>query len=451
MAKQYLADTKNASGNTMNALLDIAQQAGITGANGMNSYDLTTAIKNATGTSGNTYGGTIGNATLKNYGYQVDSQGNITKVPQSAVSTMTVGALAPIRDALMQLPGYSDEVYGNMEVTPQLYQQALLANQMQQQQQQIIDQMNAQYAAQQAAINRQTQATVDSINSNRAGVEDAYQKAQREAYINSVLQQNQMSDYLAAAGYSGGMAESTLAQINNNYANNRQQATSERDAANLELDRMIAEARASGDASLANAANNYYNNYVAALENQKQLDYQLSQDLLGQLNYDQEQKAQAAQLQYERDQYNREYTDAQAKESAVQDFNTFLNTYEGKYNKKATYEQWIKNLQGMDDPYGYNAQKIAYLRQYINKTFGSGSSSGGGNGNSQETYGGGDYAKGNAEEIKRNALAIAYGNSTYGMKANGKTDALAYVEKQNLNGYISEKEANEIIKALGLS
>ena len=59
-------------------------------------------------------------------------------------------------DALSQLPGFSNELYGNMVVTPQLYQQAILVGQMQQQQQQAMEQMKAQYAAQQDAINRQT-------------------------------------------------------------------------------------------------------------------------------------------------------------------------------------------------------------------------------------------------------------------------------------------------------
>ena len=47
MAEAYLADTKNASSNTLNALLDIAQQAGIGNASTMSSYDLTSAIKKA--------------------------------------------------------------------------------------------------------------------------------------------------------------------------------------------------------------------------------------------------------------------------------------------------------------------------------------------------------------------------------------------------------------------
>lgn len=380
--KPYIAYTGEQNANNTMYLNEVAKLAGISDPGTMSSFDLTEAIKKATGTSGNTYGGTIGNKTLNEWGYQVDKNGNISRIQNpsaGATPDATVAAVGSVYDALSQLPGFSNELYGNMVVTPQLYQQAILAGQMQQQQQQAMEQMKAQYAAQQDAINRQTQATVDSINSNRAGVEDAYQKAQREAYINSVLQKNQMGDYLSAAGYSGGMAESTLAQINNNYENNRQQATSERDAANLEIDRMVAQARASGDASLADAANNYYSNYMAALENQQQVNYQLSQDILGQMNYEQERQAQAAQMQYERDMYEREYNDAQSRDSAAQDFETFLNTYQKKYANRATYEQWIKNLQAMDDPYGYNKQKIAYLQQYINKNFG-GTSGGGGGG-----------------------------------------------------------------------
>ena len=457
MAEAYLANTKNATGNTMNALLDIAKQAGISGAGGMNSYDLTEAIKQATGASGNTYGGTIGNKTLNQWGYQTDMLGNISKIQQpstGAVPDATVAAVGSVYDALSQLPGFSNELYGNMVVTPQLYQQAVLAGQMQQQQQQFMEQLNQQYASQQAAIQNQTQATIDSINSNRAGIDEAYEKAQREAYINSVLQKNQMGDYLSAAGYSGGMAESTLAQINNNYENNRQQATSERDAANLEIDRMVAQARASGDASLADAANNYYSNYMAALENQQQVNYQLSQDILGQMNYEQERQAQAAQMQYERDMYEREYNDAQSRDSAAQDFETFLNTYQKKYANRATYEQWIKNLQAMDDPYGYNKQKIAYLQQYINKNFGGASGGSGGSPTNNQTSG---YSTKNQNgsnlsyaDVERNAIAVAYGNSTWGMKEDGAEDALKYLEVQYNAGNISESEFNKIVAKLGI-
>ena len=377
----YLADTKNATYSTMSALNDIAGKLGIS-TNGLSSTDLTKAIKTQTGTSGNTYGDTIGNKTLKNYGYQVDEAGNISKIQVS-------------------LPGI-DRTFDADLVTPEIYMQAALNEQVRAQNEAMINMLQEQYAQQQNALKAQTQATVNSINSNRQGIEDAYQQAQKEAYINSVLQQNQMGDYLTASGYTGGMAESTLAQINNNYANNRQNATSERDAANMEINRLVAEAQATGDSQLAQAANNYYNNYLSALQNQQQLDYQMNQNLMGQFNDDRTYKAQQAQRKLENSWVERDYVDGKAQQdlenswverdyaadqkseqdgiartAAASDFETFLNTFEGKYTKKATYEKWIQNLKAMDDPYGFNKQKIDYLQKYINSTFGKKKTTGG--------------------------------------------------------------------------
>lgn len=249
-----------------------------------------------------------------------------------------------------------------------------------------------QFVQQQAAAKQNTQAVIDNIYSNKGNIEDAYQKAQRENYINQVLQGNQMGDYLAASGFTGGMSESTMQGLQNTYANNRQQAMSERDQALLELDKLAAQAQVSGNSDLADIANSYYDNYINMLNNQAQMNYQISQDKQAQANADRQYQLQLAQQQFEQQQYKnqlaRSQKDAQtaaSKEKAENDFNTFLNTFEGKYNKKATYEQWIKNLQAMDDPYGYNKQKIAYLRQYINSKFGKTSTSSGSSGSTGST------------------------------------------------------------------
>lgn len=428
------------------ALVDAGYDVGKYGVDGIWGADTSAALSKYKADTGgsNTYGNTVGKETFDKLYGTGSSSGSTTKGSGAVASEQPPSAVG---SGVTVLPG--EIVIPADQYSDALYQQAVLNEQIKQQNQEMIAAMEAQYAEQQEALRRRTEATVNSINSNRTGVEDAYQKAQREAYINSVLQQNQMSDYLSAAGYSGGMAESTLAKINNNYANNRQQATSERDTANLELDRMIAEARASGDASLADAANNYYSNYLAALENQQQLEYQLNSDLMGQINAEQQARQQAAQLQYERDQYNKEYTDAQAKDTAAQDFNTFLNTYKGKYNKKSTYEQWIKNLQGMDDPYGYNSQKIAYLRQYINKTFGSGSSSGGSGGGGGTATGTGTGTKTGTAQVStaaKNLVTELRSKFPAGITAEAKANA---VENAISKGNYSNTDIEYILSAFG--
>lgn len=279
---------------------------------------------------------------------------------------------------------YYADVAAQEKAAQEAYIQSLYAPILQAQQQQ--------YAANQDAIRNNIQATVESIYSNKGNIEDAYQKAQRENYINQVLQGNQMGDYLAASGFTGGMSESTMQGLQNTYANNRQQAMSERDQALLELDKLAAQAQVSGNSDLADIANSYYDNYINMLNNQAQMNYQISQDKQAQENADRQYQLQLAQQQFEQQQYKNQLAQSQkdaqtaaSKEKAENDFNTFLNTFEGKYSKKATYEQWIKNLQAMDDPYGYNEQKIAYLRQYINSKFGKTSASSGSSGSTSGT------------------------------------------------------------------
>lgn len=134
--------------------------------------------------------------------------------------------------------------------------------------------LDQQRREQERAIERQTQATVDSINAYRPKVEQSYADQQKANYIANAKNQSQMGDYLGAMGYSGGMAESTMADLSNTYQNNRMQADTQKNNAMLQLDQQVAQARSTGDASLANAANSYYTNYLSALQNQQQFDYQ---------------------------------------------------------------------------------------------------------------------------------------------------------------------------------
>ena len=50
----------------------------------------------------------------------------------------------------------------------------------------------------------------------------------------------------------------------------------------------------------------------------------------------------------------------------------------------------------------------------------------------------------------RNALANMYGNSAYGIKTNGASDALAYLKNLNTSGRLSEKDTESIIEKLKL-
>lgn len=352
-----------------------------------------------------------------------------------------------------------------------LYDQAQAKAQQEAQMQQIqqmyanmYEAQQSQYAAQQEAIRQNTQATIDSINSNKQGINDEYEKAARENYINSVLQKNQNNDYMQAMGYNGGMTETNLAAINSNYENNRANAISERDSALREIERLVAEAQASGNSDLANAANNYYNNYISALQNQAQMNYQISQDQQAQANADRDYQLQLEQLAWNKQQYNDEREDSANQQVAANDFDTFLNTYQGKYNKQATYEKWIENLKKMDDPYGYNRQKIAYLTQWINSGMGKKSSTGG-SGGVRSGSGGVRSGSGGVNSSGGGNLTVTPNSATsysYNTLKNNMTNALLKgaskeqlknfvnpIEAAYNSGTITEAEARELLNMLG--
>lgn len=308
---------------------------------------------------------------------------------------------------------------------------------------QMMDMISSQNAQNQAASQQRTQQIVNSIRGNETYINNAYQEAQRQAYINQALQRAQMGDYLSANGYTGGIAESTLAQLASNYENNRRNATSERDAALRQIEQLIAEAQANGNSVLADIANNYMNNAISAMQNQAQMSYQVQQAQREQQNIDREYQLALMQQKLARKQYE----DDLAASKADQDFKTFLDTYEGKYNKQSTYEDWIKNLKAKDDPYGYNAQKIAYLTQYINSGIGksnlqAGSVASSGNSTkSTKTTQNGPSNVANYDQILKTAGLIKSTNSFYGPQG-----AVDYIEKSGLTDF----EKNKAFKALGL-
>lgn len=338
-------------------------------------------------------------------------------------------------------------------------QQQLLAQQqeMQQYYDQMFAQQQAQYAANQAAVQQRTQATIDSINANRYGIDNEFEKAQKENYINRILQQNQMEDYLAAMGYSGGMAESTLQGIASNYENNRQSALAERDSAMRQIDRLVAEAQTSGNSDLTDIANNYYDAYVNALQQQAQMNYQIAADRQAQQNADREYEFKLAQNRWNQQVYQDELAASKASEQeklaqqiAANDFDAFLNTYKGKYNKAGTYRQWIEKLQKQNDPYGYNKQKIMYLQQYLSKQAAAKAKK---KEKEKESAGSDDSS---ADSIQKMAQAYASGQVPYALGAgtsigaDGPEQAISYLESMIKKGAITEKQARQIAANLGL-
>lgn len=370
-----------------------------------------------------------------------------------------LGLVSSLVKAGAQNPGLTAGLYGeynrqNEQAEMQKYYEDMLAQQ------------EEQYQMQQEAARQRTQATVDSILANREGISQEFEKAQRENYVNRVLQQNQMGDYLSAMGYSGGMSESTLQGIANNYENNRLSAITERDNAYREIEQLAAQARTSGDSDLANIANNYYEAYINTLNNQAQMKYQIDSAQREQMNADRNYLLQLAQQRFAEQQYSDSREDAAASASsemkqqlAANDFDAFLNTYKGKYTKEATYRKWIENLKKMSDPYGYNKQKIAYLTQYINSGMGKKKSSRTKNGTAVSEDGG-EGGRGSAATQSMASYgdftnALASGQLPYigTIRKYGDTSAgsvIDYLEDLYSKGAISKSQAQQLAANAGL-
>ncbi|CDA90798.1 putative uncharacterized protein [Firmicutes bacterium CAG:238] len=438
----------------------------------------TGSTSNAIKTPSSTPTSTPAASTTKTYLVKAGDTGSYADIANKAQAYLTGGTYTPgqtIDTNWWGAGGGKAQMYGNSNTykgqamtstdLAKAYEYANLYDQKQEEQklapylemqnyyQQILDTQDAQYAANQEAAMQRTAQTIASIRANEDNINNDFEKAQKENYINQIIQKNQMNDYMSAMGYTGGMAESTLQGINNNYATNRQSAISERDNALRQIEQLVAEAQASGNSDLADIANNYYNSYVKALQNQAQMKYQISENQRDQANLDRNYLLQLRQQEMNERAYEDERKSEVAEKLASNDFDAFLNTYKGKYTKEATYRKWIENLKKMSDPYGYNKQKIAYLTQYINSGMGkkkkAGKSTKSTNSGGLEN-GGSENNSGNYEYVRQNAYTNMYGNSTYGQRVGGQTSAVNYVKSQLQKGLISENEALAILSELGI-
>ena len=418
----------------------------------------TGSTSNAIKTPSSTPTSTPAASTTKTYLVKAGDTGSYADIANKAQAYLTGGTYTPgqtIDTNWWGAGGGKAQMYGNSKTykgqamtstdLAKAYEYANLYDQKQEEQklapylemqnyyQQILDTQDAQYAANQEAAMQRTAQTIASIRANEDNINNDFEKAQKENYINQIIQKNQMNDYMSAMGYTGGMAESTLQGINNNYATNRQSAISERDNALRQIEQLVAEAQASGNSDLADIANNYYNSYVKALQNQAQMKYQISENQRDQANLDRNYLLQLRQQEMNERAYEDERKSEAAEKLASNDFDAFLNTYKGKYTKEATYKKWIENLKKMSDPYGYNKQKIAYLTQYINSGMGkkkkAGKSTKSTNSDGLEN-GGSENNSGNYEYVRQNAYTNMYGNSTYGQRVGGQTSAVNYVKSQ---------------------
>ena len=78
----------------------------------------------------------------------------------------------------------------------------------------ILNALGLNYADSQSLLDSQ-------LNASRDELENARRRALQEAYISRMMQEKSLSDQLDAYGLTGGAAESVMANMRNNYANNR--------------------------------------------------------------------------------------------------------------------------------------------------------------------------------------------------------------------------------------
>ncbi len=205
------------------------------------------------------------------------------------------------------------------------------------------DQINSMYEQQQNAMNAANQAAIDQainqIQSQIPGVNQNYEDAARQYYINQMQQKKKLPEQLAAAGISNqGAAESTLSKINSDYTGALNSADVARQNALSDINNSIANAQLQGTAQAAESAAQlasqkasayqnwlaqqqsaqqaqkqlamqYYQNQIANQQWQQQFDYQKQQDdianQLAQKQYQNSQYRDEAERRLQNQQYNR--------------------------------------------------------------------------------------------------------------------------------------------------
>lgn len=219
----YLADTTKPTQSNLYALYDMANQAGIKNAKQLSYTDLTTAIKQATGTSGNTYGNTIGNKTVNQYGYTVDKAGNIVKSPVDSPQVSgnkqltSMGLVNKLVSGLTKGAQASKEDPFILQTANQVYNLNKGYNQQMNTLQQGYDQY---ITALNNGANNANAALENARNSALSGIESVYDDSARDYYRLYRTQEMELPEQLSSVGATGGASESAALRLMNNYSDN---------------------------------------------------------------------------------------------------------------------------------------------------------------------------------------------------------------------------------------
>lgn len=138
----------------------------------------------------------------------------------------------------------------------------------------MLNQLNLQYQQQIAQANNAaaaaTRKAILALEQQKSKLDQQYKGMYEQLYINRRMNEKALPEQLAAMGYTGGLTESALLQLQNNYQNNVRQGEVARMQGVLDLDAAIAEAQLTGDLERANAlmelSGQYYTNYAQAMQ-----------------------------------------------------------------------------------------------------------------------------------------------------------------------------------------
>ena len=121
----------------------------------------------------------------------------------------------------------------------------------------MMDALEAQIAAAQAKYQAQIDSAVRELEYQKTGIADQFGTGAQQAYINKMLAQRDLPQQLASTGITGGLTESSMIGLENDYMNNYNDLLKEKNRSTNEVDLNIANVRANGAAAMQEAAANY--------------------------------------------------------------------------------------------------------------------------------------------------------------------------------------------------
>jgi hypothetical protein len=130
-----------------------------------------------------------------------------------------------------------------------------------------------------AAARARTEAAVDQVAAQQSDIYSTAKSAAQQAYINRERQLVSLPQQLAALGQSGGASESTLLGVNTGYENSRNDIITSRDKAIQENVNQQNQIRSTGDATLADIANQYQSQLAQIALQQSQYEQQRQDQL----------------------------------------------------------------------------------------------------------------------------------------------------------------------------